>query len=349
MHKTTFAEEINRAQIEAMQLDSNMLCFGLGIDDPKGIFGTTLGLAENFGAERVFDMPTSENAMTGIGIGAAIAGSRILMTHQRLDFFLLAMDQLINNAAKWHYMFNGQMKVPLTIRLIIGRGWGQGPTHAQNLQAWFAHIPGLKVIVPSRASAVAHQLYQAIMDDNPVVFIEHRWLHQQTCIDTSLRKLDDSFTTCETLTEGSDITILSSSYMVPEVLKASEYLRSVGVNCDVIDTVALHDLDWQMIFNSVKKTGRLLVCETAQKMFSCSAEIVASVSENCFSVLKAPPVRLALPSIPEPTSYGLTKEFYNNADNVVNTVMGILNKPGHVFGSQDAHHDVPDVTFKGPF
>ena len=138
----SFASAINEALHRAMRDDPSVICYGLGINDPKAIFGTTKNLENRFGSDRVFDTPTSENAMTGIGIGASLAGIKAVMTHQRLDFFLLAMDQLVNSAAKWHYMFGGQINVPITIRLIIGRGWGQGPTHSQNLQAWFAHIPG---------------------------------------------------------------------------------------------------------------------------------------------------------------------------------------------------------------
>ena len=151
MKKVTFADSINSAIDLAMSIDKKVVCYGLGTTDPKGIFGTTKGLEDKFGNERVFDMPTSENAMTGVAVGLAIGGFKTIMTHQRLDFFLLAMDQLVNSAAKMHYMFNGELKVPLTIRLILGRGWGQGPTHSQNLQSWFAHIPGLKVVMPSSA------------------------------------------------------------------------------------------------------------------------------------------------------------------------------------------------------
>ena len=141
--RLSFAKAINEGLSQAMKIDDSVICYGLGVPDPKGVFGTTVGLQKKFGKERVFDMPASENAMTGVAIGASLNGIRPVMTHQRLDFFLLAMDQLVNNAAKWHYMFGGQSSVPITIRLIIGRGWGQGPTHSQNLQAIFAHIPGL--------------------------------------------------------------------------------------------------------------------------------------------------------------------------------------------------------------
>ena len=175
--KISFVKAVNEALFIAMKKEKKVICFGLGIDDPKRIFGTTIGLKEKFGKNRVFDTPTSENALTGVAIGAGLVGYRSIMVHQRLDFFLLAMDQLVNGAAKWHFMFGGQNYVPLTIRLIIGRGWGQGPTHSQNLQAWFAHIPGLKVVMPATARDAKGLLLSSIFDNNPVVFLEHRWLH----------------------------------------------------------------------------------------------------------------------------------------------------------------------------
>ena len=182
MNNITYAEAINSAIDIAMKIDEKVICYGLGATDPKGIFGTTIGLEKKFGNQRVFDMPTSENAMTGVAIGASIGGFKTIMTHQRLDFFLLAMDQLVNSAAKMHYMFNGELKVPITIRLILGRGWGQGPTHSQNLQSWFAHIPGLKVVMPSSAEDAKGLLLSSIFDPNPVLFLEHRWLHNSSSL-----------------------------------------------------------------------------------------------------------------------------------------------------------------------
>ncbi|GAA6185403.1 transketolase C-terminal domain-containing protein [Aliiglaciecola sp. NS0011-25] len=347
--ETTFAEQINIAQHQAMADDPTMLSFGLGIDDPKAIFNTTTGLSESFGQQRVFDMPTAENAMTGIGIGAALSGSRVLMTHQRLDFFLLAMDQLVNNAAKWHYMFNGQMKVPITIRLIIGRGWGQGPTHAQNLQAWFAHVPGLKVVIPSKTDSVSQQLYQAIMDDNPVLFIEHRWLHQQQCDESELVPLCLPLDNIRQHKQGNDITLVANSYMLLEALLAAEKLAQQGIQCDVLETVQMDKTGWQPIYDSVAKTGHLLVCDSAHKSFSVAAELVASVTEKCFDKLKASPQRLGLPDYPEPTSFGMTKDFYNDADNIGTKVSRILNRQLNDVSSKIKLHDVPGHWFKGPF
>ena len=213
----TYAEAIREALDQAMAADESVIVFGLGVDDPKAIFGTTAGLQETYGCERVFDTPTSENAMTGVGIGAALNGIRPVMVHQRLDFFLLAMDQLVNGAAKWHFMFGGQGKVPITIRLIMGRGWGQGPTHSQNLQAWFTHIPGLKVVMPATAEDAKGLLLESIRDDNPVVFLEHRWLHNIQG-EVSEEPKHVPLGKARMIREGFDITLVAISYMVVEAI-----------------------------------------------------------------------------------------------------------------------------------
>ena len=257
----TFVEAINEALQIAMSDDPGVICFGLGIDDPKAIFGTTSGLKDRFGSERVWDMPTSENAMTGIAIGAALQGMRPVMVHQRLDFFLLAMDQLINNAAKWHYMFGGQRSVPLTIRLILGRGWGQGPTHSQSLHAWFAHIPGLKVVMPTSPEDAKGLLLASIADPNPVLFLEHRWLHNTTG-NVPAGNTPIPIGTARLLREGTDITIVAMSYMVIEALHAVDHLKNAGISCDLIDLRSISPIDWNAITASVHKTGRMLVLDT---------------------------------------------------------------------------------------
>ena len=175
--KITYAQAINKALTEEMSRNKKLICFGLGVNDSLNFFGTTKGLEKKFGPKRVFETPTSENAMTGIGVGMSLNNNPCVMMHQRLDFFLLAMDQLVNSAAKWHYMFGGKKSVPITIRLVVGKGWGQGPTHSQSLQSWFSHIPGLKVVMPTFPGDAYNLLKTSIRDPNPVIFIEHRWLH----------------------------------------------------------------------------------------------------------------------------------------------------------------------------
>lgn len=177
VRQLTFVEALREGLYQAMAADPRVIVIGEGVPDPKAIFNTTAGLQEKFGRHRVYDMPLAENGLTGVCIGAALSGIRPVMIHQRIDFALLAMDQLVNNAAKWHYMFDGKATVPIVIRMIVGRGWGQGPQHSQSLQAMFAHVPGLKVVMPTTAHDAKGMLVSAIEDDNPVLFIEHRWLH----------------------------------------------------------------------------------------------------------------------------------------------------------------------------
>ncbi len=346
-----YSEAINEGICEAMNYDKNTICFGLGTTDPKAIFNTTAGLEEKFGSQRVFDIPTSENAMTGVAIGASMNGIKAIMTHQRLDFFLLAMDQLVNNAAKAHYMFGGELSIPITIRLIIGRGWGQGPTHSQNLQAWFAHIPGLKVVMPSTPSDAKSLLISSIFDPNPVVFLEHRWLHN--CLGEVKKGLiTKEIGKCNILKEGEDITIVCMSFLTIEAMKASNYLASIGISCEVIDLSSIKPIDWDSIFKSVKKTGRLLACDTGFTTCSVAGEIIARVSIEIFDKLKSKPSRLAMPDVPEPTSFGLTKGFYITAGDIARKCIDILdykydNKSEIL--PEPVPHDIPGDWFKGPF
>ncbi len=349
--RLNFAQAVNEALTQAMEKDTKVICYGLGVDDPKGIFGTTLGLKEKFGDARVFDMPTSENAMTGIAIGASLNGIRPVMTHQRLDFFLLAMDQLVNNAAKWHYMFGGKSSVPITIRLIMGRGWGQGPTHSQNLQAWLTHIPGLKVVAPAMTADVKGLLLASILDDNPVVFLEHRWLHNLEG-DVPVGAIPIPLGKANLIKKGDDVTIVSFSYMTIEALRAIEVLEKEGVHCDLVDLRTLSPMDWDSIFTSVNRTGRLLVLDTSNETGSVAGEIIARVSMELFAKLKAAPQRLASPDLPSPTSLALTKNFYKGAEDIVHAVNKMLGKNISLEYFQDQRkrpNDVPGDWFKGPY
>lgn len=349
----SYAQAINQAMHQSMALSPDVICYGLGVNDPKAIFGTTQGLAQRFGCQRVFDMPTSENGMLGVGIGAAIQGLKPVMVHQRLDFFLLAMDQLVNSAAKWFYMFGGQQSVPITIRLMLGRGWGQGPTHSQNLQAWFAHVPGLKVVMPTTPSDAKGMLLESIFDPNPVVFLEHRWLHhQQGEVEES-----DSFRTpldkAKVVRQGNDITIVAMSYQVVEAVRAAEALKQTGLDAEVIDLRAIQPIDYQTIFSSVEKTGKLIVVDTGAATCSVSSEIIATVSRERFAHLRAAPAQLAMPGMPEPTSYALTQEYYHGSFDIAQAAhqMCLAKSPKDEYSNLKVqrHHDVPGDWFKGPF
>ena len=347
----TFAEAIREALDQAMAADKSVIVFGLGVDDPKSIFGTTAGLQDKYGCERVFDTPTSENAMTGVGIGASLNGIRPVMVHQRLDFFLLAMDQLVNGAAKWHFMFGGQGKVPITIRLIMGRGWGQGPTHSQNLQAWFAHIPGLKVVMPATAEDAKGLLLESIYDENPVVFLEHRWLHNiQGEVSEEAKRIP--LGKARMVRKGSDVTLVAISYMVVEAIHAAEFLATQGVNCEVLDLRTIAPIDWTSVFNSVGKTGRVLVLDTGTTTGSVSGEIVCRVADKCWEVLECAPQRLAMPDYPESTSFALTANYHIRAEHIVEKVAKMLGRninTSSLVNQRNHPHDVPGDWFTGPF
>ena len=347
----TFAQAIRDAFAVSLAKDSGVMVFGLGTDDPRGVFGTTLDLHKEFGSERVFDMPTSENAMTGIAVGAALAGLRPVLTHQRLDFALLSMDQLVNNAAKWHFMFGGQRSVPLTIRMIIGRGWGQGPTHSQSLQSWFAHIPGLKVVMPSTAEDAKGLLLSSIFDDDPVVFLEHRWLHNIKG-DVPAGDHRVPIGKARRLRRGDAVTIVAMSYMTIEALHAVDFLAAQGIACDLIDLRTLRPLDFDTIAESVRATGRLLALDTGFSTGSVAADIVARVTRACWSDLKGPPQWLAMPDVPEATSPALTKGYHVRAEHIAATVGEMLGKSvdaSPLVAQRKYPHDVPGDWFTGPF
>lgn len=351
MAMISYASAINNAVHTAMAADPKVLCYGLGVTDPKAVFGTTQGLEDAFGPERVFDTPASENAMTGIGIGAALAGYRPVMVHQRLDFFLLAMDQLVNAAAKWHYMFGGQQSVPVTIRLILGRGWGQGPTHSQNLQAWFAHIPGLKVVMPTFPEDAKGLLLSSIFDPDPVIFLEHRWLHNVIG-----EVPDGDYRTpigkARIVEPGKDLTIVSSSYLTIEALKATSYLKSLNINCELIDLQSIRPIDWNTIYESVSRTGRILCLDSGYTTGSISGEILARISSDLFHKLKSPPARIAMPDRHEGTSYSLTKGFYVRAHDIyVKAIEMLTNETPDIpeILLEPTPHDIPGDWFTGPF
>jgi len=351
MRKITFADAINEAIWTAMKESKDVITYGLGVPDPKGIFGTTLGLQDEFGAARVFDTPTSENAMTGIGIGAAINGLRPIMVHQRVDFFLLALDQLINNAAKWNFMFGGASKVPITIRLIVGHGWGQGPTHSQNLQSLFSQIPGLKVVIPSTAYDAKGLLLESIFDNDPVIFLEHRWLYglESNVPESSYRI---PIGKANLVNEGKDLTIVSLSYMTIESIQAVKELEKIGIHCDLIDLRTTSPLDFDLVRESVKKTGKLIAVDSSVKNFSVASEIIADCSIEVYKYLKKPPRRVALDNAPSPTSFGLTESYYNGALEIYNEAINLLGiKETNTQNKflKEKPHDVPGDWFKGPF
>lgn len=351
MPRKTFGAAILDALDVALGADPSVICYGLGTTDPRGVFGTTLDLHRRHGDARVFDMPTAESAMTGIGIGAALGGMRPVLTHQRLDFALLSLDQLVNNAAKWRFMFGGTRGVPITVRMILGRGWGQGPTHSQSPQAWFAHVPGLKVVMPATPADAKGLLLSAIFDDDPVIFLEHRWLHAlQGEVPPGDYRVPLGL--AHTLRAGDAATIVASSLMTIEAVHAVDHLAAHGVHCDLIDLRSIRPLDWDTIFASVRRTGRLVAIDSGTATGSVAGEIVARVAMECFSALQTPPLRLAMPDAPEATSPALTRDYHVRAEHISEAVGRMLGKAVDSAALANARkhpHDVPGDWFSGPF
>lgn len=353
----TFGEAIREGLDQAMEKDPRVIVIGEGVPDPKAIFNTTAGLRQKYGARRVFDMPLSENGLTGACIGAALSGIRPVMIHQRIDFALLAMDQLINNAAKWHYMFDGKLSVPMVVRMIVGRGWGQGPQHSQSLQAMFAMVPGLKVVMPTTAYDAKGLIIAAIEDDNPVLFIEHRWLHHvpDSVPDHSYRV---PIGQARILHEASDVTVAAFSYMAFEALIAAKSMvAEMGVGLEVIDMRTVRPLDIESVLASVRKTGRLIVADTAFRTGSIAGELISQVVERAFSSLKAPPVRIASPDFPTPTSPFMAEHYYPGPQTIADAALDLVGKTKEAGDYRrmsaalvrKGPHDAPNREFSGPF
>lgn len=346
-----FFEAIHEAIDLCLAGDSSVYIMGLGVPDPKGLFGTTLGLQEKYGPARVFDIPTSENGLTGVAIGSALVGMRPIMTHQRIDFALLALEQIVNQAANWHYTFGGKMTVPLVIRMIIGRGWGQGPQHSQSLQAWFAHVPGLKVVMPATPYDAKGLLISSIEENNPVIFIEHRWLYNvQGGVPAGRYRVP--LGEARVARQGEDLTIVATSHMTLEALRAAEMLGENGIEAEVIDVRTLRPLDEPLILRSVARTGRLLVADTGWKTLGFGAEVVARVAEELSGSLKSAPRRVARPDCPTPTTAALAKHCYPRAFDIAVAAQRMM---GHKVGEPIRREpdsgplDVPDESFRGPF
>ena len=330
----------------AMREDEDVFLFGLDVDDHLGIQGTTLGLKEEFGAKRVFGTPLSEDAMTGVAIGAAMAGMRPIHTHIRMDFLLLCMNQLVNIAAKAHYMFGGQVKVPMVARGIIGKSWGQGAQHSQGLHSLFMHIPGLRVVAPATPHDAMACMLAAVADDNPVVFVEHRLLYnRQGPVDASAApSVIGKGRICG---EGRDVTIVGISNMLHDALKAAALLKQANISAEVIDPIWLSPLDIDLIVRSAEKTGRLIVADAAWTACGASAEIVAAVAERVPGTRVA---RIGFAPTPCPTTPSLEKAFYPDAVSICDAAMALV-APGAAAPPFAALADAmqQDPVFKGPF
>lgn len=316
---------VREALDQALANDKRVFIMGQGVDDPSGMFGATKDLHKKYGSHRVFDTPISENALTGVAIGAALSGMRPIYCHNRPDFLPMAMDQIVNHASKWSYMFGGHVNVPLVIWAVIGRGWGTAAQHSQALQGLFMHVPGLRLVMPSTPYDAKGLMIASIMDNNPVIIIEHRWLFRFSgYVPEKLYSVPLGKGVIRR--KGKDVSIVGSSYMVIEALKAAKTLAEQGIEAEVVDLRTLKPMDEEIILSSVEKTGRLLVVDTGWKTAGVCAEIMALVSEKGFRYLKAPIGRVASPDVPTPSSYVLEAKFYPGAEEIVASVKDLMKR-----------------------
>jgi pyruvate/2-oxoglutarate/acetoin dehydrogenase E1 component len=351
MRELNYANALREATDFCLQDDDSVLLVGLGVPDPKGIFGTTMGLQDKYGENRVMDMPLAENGMTGVVIGASLNGFRPILTHQRVEFALLSVEQIVDQAAKWFYMNAGKQNVPIVIRLIIGRGWGQGAQHSQSLESWFAHIPGLKVVMPSNAYDAKGMLISSVEDNNPVIFIEHRWLHNTVdYVPTGGFRVPIG--KAKIVREGFDVTIVAHSYMVLESIRCAEVLADHGISIEVIDLRTIRPLDTETILDSVSKTLRVVVADNGWVKFGVSAEIVSVISETLFDKLICAPVRIGMNDSPSPSTRALANHFYPRAENIAKLISKMMSKKldmTTLFPKHNLPLDIPDPSFTGPF
>ena len=310
-----YAQALYEATQHEMERDPSVFVYGLGVDDAKGMYGTTLDLHKDFGADRCFDTPLAEDAMTGVGVGAAIAGMRPIHIHQRMDFLLLCMNQLVNMAAKMPYMTDGAVQVPMVVRGIIGRSWGQGAQHSQAFHSYFMHVPGLKVFAPTTPHDAKGCLITAIRDNNPVIFMEHRMLYRNTG-NVPEEAYEVPFGKARILTEGDDVTIVGISYTVVEALRAKHLLDDENISAEVIDPVSLAPLDIDTIAASVEKTGHLLVVDTSWLSCGASSEIITQLVERFQGRVEFKVKRLGYQPTPCPTTRPLEDMYYPNASSI---------------------------------
>jgi pyruvate/2-oxoglutarate/acetoin dehydrogenase E1 component len=316
-HIITFKDAIREAIDQAMINDSRVFAIGLDASDRFGVFGSMANLSH---PERVIGTPIAENAITGVALGAALNGLRPICVHLRVDFMILALDQIINYIAKWRYMTRGKVKVPIVLRAIIGRGWGCGAQHSQTLGGLFAHIPGLKVVMPSTPYEVKGLFLAAVKDDWPVVFLEHRWLYKNTGPvpdEMYVLPLGEG----RVVRPGNKLTVVAASLAVIDTLNAA---TKYDLDIELLDPRCLRPLDEELILTSVRKTGRLLVVDYDYPACGFAAEVCALVAEKASQHLKSPVQRMAFPECPMPASGVLEKLYYPTADTIAARIKSIL-------------------------
>jgi pyruvate dehydrogenase E1 component beta subunit len=319
----SYAKAILEATDQAMTLCPEVIVLGQLVDTKSGIFGTTTGLVDKHGPDRVQDFPVSENLMTATAMGASLTGLRPVIAHQRLDFMLYSLDAIANWLALWRFKSNGSSAMPVTIRTIVGKGWGQGPQHSKSLHSWFAHLPGLRVAVPATAYDAKGLLLESIFSETPAIFVEGRGLYSMTD-DVPEEPYRVRFGQAVVRRAGRDATIVAIGSMVPIAMRAAALLEKDGVDVEVVDPRTLTPLDRRTICDSAFKTGRLVVADPAWHSFGAASEIVTTVVENLGDKLKAKPVRVTLPDSHTPMSMALEPEFYPDETDVVAAVRQTL-------------------------
>jgi pyruvate dehydrogenase E1 component beta subunit len=345
--KRSYKQALADACAIEMRRDPSVVLYGLDVTDHKKIFGTTEGLVEEFGTDRVFHTPLSEDAMTGAGLGMALNGLRPIHVHIRADFLLLGMNQIANMLSSYRYMSGGKFSVPMVIRAVIGRGWGQGAQHSKSLQSVFAHFPGLKVVMPTTPADAKGLLASAIRDDNPVLSLEHRWLFDAVD-DVPQGEYTVPIGEPSIIRKGTDITIVTTSWMTVEALTAARVLEErAGVSCEVVDVRSIAPLNMNPIFESAAKTGRALVADNDWVYCGFGSELAASIMENCWDSLKGPVHRIGFAPSPCPATRPLENHFYPNAAQIINQVAAEL-KLGPIDLSDEEFYSWTK-RFKGPF
>ena len=323
VHDPPYTEVVRSVLIEMMRQKPEIFIMGQGVNDKGGMFGMTDGLSGIFGSERVFDTPIAETALTGIAVGAAMAGQHPIYFHNSPDFLYLAMDQIINHASKYHFMSGGQYSVPLIIWAVTGRGWGSAAQHSQSIHGLLMHVPGIKIVMPTTPYDAKGLLITALEDSNPILFLDHRWLHgQKESVPSKLYKIPFGKGTIRK--NGKDITIVGLSAMIPESLRAAELLEQSGISAEIIDLRSIKPYDRKLIADSVRKTGRLLIADTGWECCGAASEIAAKAYEDAWKQLKAPVQIVALRDIPTPAAYNLEDEYYQNADDIYVKAMNLL-------------------------
>lgn len=342
----SYAEALYEAVHQEMTVDPDVFVFGLGVDDAKGMYGTTTDFHKDFGPERNFDTPLAEDAMTGVAIGAALAGMRPIHVHQRMDFLLLCMNQLINIASKTSYMFAGACNVPIVVRGIIGRSWGQGAQHSQAIHSYFMHVPGIKVVAPTTPHDAKGCMIAAIRDDNPVIFMEHRMLYGNRGV-VPEAQYEVPFGKARCLAVGSDVTIVGISHMVVECLRARTALEQVGISAEIIDPVSLAPLDIETIAQSVRKTEHLLIVDTSWTSCGTGSEIIAQLVELMGSEGIPKMKRLGYAPTPCPTTRPLEDIYYPSGRTIAEAAHTLIENETSWTAPEIEAREIAE--FRGPF